>query len=105
MKGGKSKGISPEELKNALYKKALGYDAKEIVEEYACDSEGEVKLSKKKVTVKNVPPDISALKILIDGEEKDLSEYSDEQLKTEKERLMKILANELKGEKSEKKRH
>lgn len=105
MKGEKNKGVSPDQLKSALYKKALGYDVKEVVEEYACDSEGEVKLSKKKVTVKNVPPDISALKILIDGEEKDLSEYTDEQLKAEKERLMNMLANEIKGEKSEKKRH
>ena len=78
------------DINSALLKKALGFDAKEIVEEYALDSEGEVKLSKKKVTTKCVPPDVSALKMLLDRDAP-LSEFSDEELEAEKLRLIEIL--------------
>ena len=81
------------DLKSALIKKALGYDATEIVEEYA-DEQGEIKLLKRKVTKKNVPPDLTALKMLIDGEMQPLSRLTDEELKAEKERLIKLLLND-----------
>jgi hypothetical protein len=41
-----------QDLKDALIKKALGYDVKEVVEEYSSDDDGQVKLNKKKVTTK-----------------------------------------------------
>lgn len=82
-----------EKIKKALYKKALGYDSTETVEEYALFDDG-VKLTKKKITKKNVPPDITALKILLDGEIKPIADMSDEELENEKKRLMKILAEE-----------
>lgn len=75
-------------------KKALGYDATEVVEEYVSSEEGEIKLTKKKVTKKNVPPDMAALKILLDENDKPISEMTDEQLKEEKARLLKLLQNE-----------
>ncbi len=78
------------DINSALLKKALGFDAQEVVEEYALDSEGEIKLSKKKVTTKCVPPDVSALKMLMEASEP-LSSYTDEELETEKQRLLKIL--------------
>ncbi len=79
------------EIERALYKRAIGYDATETVEEFS-DMDGEVKLVKKKVTVKNVPPDISAAKMLFDMEGKDeLSCLSDEELEKEKKRLLKLL--------------
>lgn len=90
--------VSSEKIKAALIKKALGYDATEVVEEYVGDEDGEVKLAKKKITKKNVPPDITALKILID-EEESVSDMTDEELETEKERLLKILAESVKKEK------
>ena len=88
MKEGK-KSIDGE-INSALLKKALGFDAKEIVEEYALDSEGEVKLSKKKVTTKCVPPDVSALKMLMEISAP-LSSLTDEELEAEKQRLLIIL--------------
>ena len=93
---GKSKKltVTEKEINGALIKKALGYDAKEIVEEYAEKDDGEIRLLKKKVTTKNVPPDITALKILMDGQERDVSEMSDEELVKEKTRLLNLL-NEL----------
>ena len=44
------KTVMDGRINSALLKKALGFDAKEIVEEYATGEDGEVKLSKKKVT-------------------------------------------------------
>ena len=76
-------------------KKALGYDFTETVMEYVLDDEG-IKLSKKKVTKKNVPPDMTALKMLLCEEQTDLSNMSDEELEKEKLRLIGLLAEEKK---------
>lgn len=93
MKGkNKKKTFDEQDLKQALIKKALGYDATEVVEEYAQGDEGEVRLTKRKVTKKSVPPDISALKILIEADSlKPVSEMTDEELESEKQRLLKML--------------
>jgi len=61
-----------------------------VVEEYVSD-DGEIRLSKKKVTVKNVPPDVTAIKMLIDEREVDLTTLSDQELESEKIRLFSIL--------------
>ncbi|MBE5734169.1 MAG: hypothetical protein E7347_03860 [Clostridiales bacterium] len=98
-KSKKQTTLSTVDLKEALIKKALGYDQTEVVEEYVSGEEGEIKLTKKKVTKKNVPPDITALKILLEGQEQPLSEMTDEQLKEEKVRLLKLLEKEQKKEK------
>ena len=90
-----------EKLRKALIKKAIGYDVKEVVEEYGEDN-GEIKLVKKKITVKNVPPDVTALKMLME-EGEDFSDLSDEELKKEKERLLRELSEEEKNKKGEKK--
>ena len=87
----KNKKNFKTDLENALIKKALGYDATEVVEEYASDNEGEVRLLKKKITTKNVPPDMTALKFLLDEGTKDLTQMSDEELFEEKVRLLNIL--------------
>jgi len=92
MKGRSKKNtVTEKEIKTALIKKALGYDATEVVEEYAGGDEGEIRLLKKKITVKNVPPDMTALKILMDGQGKDVTEMSDEELRKEKMRLLNLL--------------
>ena len=71
----------------------MGYDVKETVEEYVSSEEGEIKLTKKKVTTKNVPPDLTAIKMLI-GEEIPIEQMTDEQLSAEKKRLLKLLEDE-----------
>lgn len=93
-----------EKIKKALIKRALGYDSSETVEEYAADGD-EMTIIRKKVTKKNVPPDISAAKILLDdyGED-DLSAMSDERLAEEKERLLKLLKEKVDDENSKKRR-
>lgn len=78
--------ITHDELMEAVAKRACGYAAKETVEEYAV-VDGSLELVKRRVTVKDVPPDMTAAKMLIDGN--DVSELSDEQLEAEKQRLLK----------------
>ena len=88
-----------KQIEQALLKKAIGFDAQETVEEFS-ESEGEMKLLKRKVTLKSVPPDVSAVKLLLDirGDEVDLLSLSDEDLEKEKVRLMKILKEKKKNE-------
>lgn len=85
-------------LKKALMKKALGYSADEVIEEYVLDEEGQPHLSKKKVTKKHFSPDITAIKVLFEKYYKPYAEQvslmSDQELEEEKERLLKILKEE-----------
>ena len=73
-------------LADSLYKKAVGYTATEKTLEYS--PEGDV--VKKKVTSKHYPPDISALKAYLEliTEEEDYERMTDEELESEKKRLL-----------------
>lgn len=75
------------EIKSALIKCATGLSASETVEEFAVDGDGELKLVKRKVTKRDIPPDIKAVKMLME----ERSELSDEELETEKAELLKLL--------------
>lgn len=87
-----------ERIRKALLKKALGYSADEVVEEYATDDDGATKLIKKKVTKKHFSPDISAIKVLFEKYYKtyveELADMSDQELEKEKERLLQIIKEE-----------
>ncbi|MDD3397571.1 MAG: hypothetical protein PHR96_03425 [Clostridia bacterium] len=91
-------GECEEKIKLALIKKATGYDADEITEEYTVNENGEEILNKKKITKKHYPPDISAVKIFLSfygGKTlSELENMTDEELKTEKERLINLLKSE-----------
>jgi len=78
-----------EKLLRSLYKKAVGYTVNEKTMEYS--PEGDV--VKKKVTTKHYPPDISALKAYLEliSQGECLETMSDEELESEKVRLLKIL--------------
>ena len=83
-------------IKDALLKKALGYTSTETIEEYCNTDEGMV-LQKKKVTSKDIPPDIASLKALteLDGEMKnEINSMTDEELEKEKQRIIKLLNKE-----------
>lgn len=77
-----------EEVKKALFKCATGLSASEVVEEFAMD-EGELRLVKKKVTKRDIPPDIKAVKMLIEAS--DMGGATEEELAMEREKLLKIL--------------
>ena len=75
-------------VKQALKRCAVGFETGEVVEEFVMDN-GELKLVKKKVTRRDIPPDIKAVKMLLDGES--ITTLSDEELEREKERILAIL--------------
>ncbi len=80
-----------DELYEAVKKKAIGYITTENVEEYSL-VDGELNIVKRKVTQKEVPPDIAAVKFLIDECNADAyAEMSDEELESEKRRLLNLL--------------
>ena len=82
-----------DKIQKSLIKKALGYRYNEVIEEYSIGDDGE-KLTKKKVTTKDVPPDMSAVKILLDSisvEHNDFENMTDEELKVEIENTIKLL--------------
>ena len=94
------KKVKKSDLEQALIRKALGYDTQEVVEEYVGDDDGEIKLTKKKVTIKNVAPDMTALKLLLEEQQKQVADMTDEELQEEKIRLLKLL-NEFEKDKGE----
>ena len=91
----KNKEIPSDVIEKALLKKALGYNTSEIIEEYVIDEDGNEKLSKRKVTKKHISPDIPAPKVLLehysDIENSMYENMSDEELKKEKIKIIKLL--------------
>lgn len=84
-----------DKINDALLKVALGCKVAEVTEEYA-EVDGELKLTKRKETKKDIPPDLKAVQLLLAGKEEKM-EYaamSDEELEEEKKRLLTILAQE-----------
>lgn len=78
-------------IKKAMTKKAVGYQAKEVVEEYQNDENGLI-LTKKRVTKKHYPPDTQAAKMLLEGlEQTELTKLSEDELLKEKQRLINSL--------------
>lgn len=76
---------------DALIKKATGFTANESVEEYAPDKD-DLKLLKRIIKTKQIPPDVSALKMLLNfSGGGNLNALSDGELEAEKRRLIKTL--------------
>ena len=93
--------MNEEQIKDALLKKALGYESDEIVEEYTTDENGQAVLSKRKITKKFNPPDINALRFLLEQSslsDDEISHMTDSQLIQEKERLLQLLKEKEKKE-------
>ena len=89
-----------EKIGEALLKVALGYQVAEVTEEYA-EVDGKLKLTKRKKTKKDIPPDLKAVQLLLaNDEEGSLGELSDEDLEMEKARLLTLLQKEGGEEKS-----
>ena len=90
-----------EKLKKALFRKALGYSVKEETVEFSRDDSGDEIVSKRKISKKHIPPDISALKMLIEHffteQFKDVEEMTDEELQEEREKIIQLLKEEEKN--------
>ena len=92
-----------EKIGQALLKVALGYQIAEVTEEYA-EVDGALKLTKRKKTKKDVPPDLKAVQMLLENGGNDtLSTLSDEELEQEKARLLAVLEETMQGQKPVKK--
>ena len=86
-------------LSKALIKKAVGLSVDEVIEEYAQDEETkDLKLVKKKVTKKQLPPDIQAVRALMEinnyAESDTYTKMTDEELYKERDKLIEILKKE-----------
>ena len=86
-------------LIESMLKKAVGYEAVETQEEYAV-VDGELTLVKRKITRKDVPPDLSALKALL-GDEK-TEEIDRDELERERAQLMEEFFALMKRQKKDK---
>lgn len=82
------------ELLKAVKKKAMGYMTTENVDEYSL-IDGELSIVKRKVTQKEVPPDIAAVKFLIDesGGGDNYADMTEEELQSKKLALIELLAD------------
>ena len=81
-----------EGVVDALIKKAVGYSIEEVLEEYTV-VDNELVLSKKKKSIKDYPPDLSAIKLVLENMDNlnEFSKLSREELLEEKERLLREL--------------
>ena len=80
-------------IEKSIVKKALGYNYKEVIDEFSIDGKKKT-LIKRKVTTKNVPPDLSAVKMLLEDltdEQKDFSNLTDEELVEEIKKTLEKL--------------
>ena len=80
-----------ESVLEALYKRAVGCSADEVVEEYSVGEDGSLQLVKQRVKKRELPPDMAAVRLLLEAE-KPLASLSDEELEAEKQRLLGLLA-------------
>ena len=91
-----------EKIGQALLKVALGYQIAEVTEEYA-EVDGELKLTKRKKTKKDVTPDLKAVQLLLSSDGVDFAQWSDEELEAEKQRLLLLLQEKTAPKAAEKK--
>lgn len=93
-----------EETLKAIKKLVKGFCAKEVVNEYVVDGEGNKILSKQKVSKKLVPPNTDILKMLFSKTEMNTNfdNWTDAELEKEKQKLLKMIK---KGENCEYRRN
>lgn len=82
-----------KKIGDALMKVALGCRVEEVTEEYAM-ADGELRLTKRRETRKDIPPDLKAVQLLMSGEEDDCASLTDEELEAERRRLLGLLREE-----------
>ncbi len=88
-----------DEIESAILRRAVGYDIREITEEYS----GENELVKRKISTKHFPPDLAAAKAYVELKSRtaELTAMSDEELQKYKESLLASLLSKAKGEENE----
>lgn len=91
--------VNESEYDQLLYETAIGYKTEDVVEEYAI-VEGELMLVKKKVNIKQHPPDLDALRFLIEKQKKcdDYNSLSIDELESKYKDLIGELKTEIEKE-------
>ena len=84
-----------DKVRDAVLKVALGFTVEEVTEEYDA-RDGELKLVRRRETHKDIPPDLKAVRLLLEGT--DYSALSDEQLEAERARLAAELEENQQGD-------
>ena len=84
-----------DKVRDAVLKVALGFIVEEVTEEYDA-RDGELKLVRRRETHKDIPPDLKAARLLLEGT--DYSALSDEQLEAERARLAAALEENQQGD-------
>ena len=79
--------IDFDKVQQALFLLSTGATTTEMVEEYDSD----LILKSKKITTKNLAPDISAIKILLSMTGDTYGEMTPDELEEEKQKLIKLL--------------
>ena len=82
---------------NAIKNLASGMVVKEVTEEYVADDNGDMKLVKKKVNKKTLPPNTDICKMLYSSVKSEEGKYklmTDEELENEKQILLRQLQKE-----------
>ncbi|HIZ25412.1 MAG TPA: hypothetical protein H9812_08130 [Candidatus Gallimonas intestinigallinarum] len=83
--------MQEDKVRDAVLKVALGFRVEEVTEEYGME-DGEMRLVKCRKTHKDIPPDLKAVRLLLEGT--DYASFTDEQLEAEKEKLLRQLERE-----------
>ena len=93
-------GDFSKKIEKTLLKKALGYTVNEVVEEYVNENDT-LRLAKKKITQKHIPPDFSVARALLentDDEYENLKSLTDDQLYALRDKLLKEIEQEKSNE-------
>ena len=91
-----------KEISRALLSLAKGCKVAEVIEEYT-QVDGEMRLTKRKETRRDIPPDLKAVQMLLENGNSELSSWTDEQLEEEKARILALLNQQEKKKKQKSK--
>jgi len=79
-----------KKLIDALWKKAVGYSVTETTDDCMVEN-GQLVHTKQRTSIKDVPPDLSAIKLLMEEMTDDMDSMAEDELAAEKERLLGLL--------------
>jgi len=82
--------MDKKKLIEALWKKAVGYDIEEVVDEYGYENGRQVQL-KQKVNKKGIAPDLAAIKLLMESIDDEYDSMTEDELIKERDRLIGLL--------------
>ncbi len=92
--------MNEKQILKALFRKAVGYEYNEVTSEYQI-VDGEMQETKRRVVSKENAPDVSAAKLLLDYKQERETPISEEEIRREKMRLIRLLLENENGNKND----